>query len=78
LLSGTGDAAKALGWLQTRGITREMVERYRLGLEKRVVTPNESDPERKETYWAIAIFIPVAERPGRFYVTPFPPEEYLF
>jgi hypothetical protein len=68
LLSGTGDAAKALGWLQQRGITREMIKRYRLGLEKRVVTPNESNPERKETYWAIAIFIPVPSRSGRFYV----------
>ncbi|MDP8963695.1 MAG: CHC2 zinc finger domain-containing protein, partial [Cyanobacteriota bacterium] len=27
LLSGIGDAAKALGWLFNRGITREMVER---------------------------------------------------
>jgi len=68
LLSGTGDAAKALGWLFNRGITHEMVERYRLGLEKRVVTPDESDPERKETYWALAIFIPVPNRPGRFYI----------
>jgi len=68
LLSGSGDAPKALGWLQQRGITREMVKRYRLGLERRVVTPDESDPERKETYWAIAIFIPVPNRPGRFYV----------
>jgi len=68
LLSGTGDAAKALAWLQQRGITREMVKRYRLGLERRVVTPNELDPERKETYWAIAIFIPVPNKSGRFYI----------
>jgi len=68
LLSGTGEAAKALGWLQQRGITREMVKRYRLGLEKRLVTPDKSDQEKKETYWAIAIFIPVPKRPGRFYI----------
>src|SRR4028119_179296 len=68
LLSNTSDAAKALAWLQQRGITREMVKRYRLGLEKRVVTPDRSKPDSKEEYWAIAIFIPVPDRPGRFYV----------
>src|SRR4028118_1030199 len=68
LLAGVGDAAKALAWLQQRGITREMVKRYRLGLEKRVVTPDRSKPDSKEEYWAIAIFIPVPDRPGRFYV----------
>jgi hypothetical protein len=68
LLSGTGDAAKALAWLEDRGITREMVKRYALGLEKRVVTPDQSKPDSKEEYWAVAIFIPVANRPGRFYV----------
>jgi hypothetical protein len=68
LLSGVGDAAKALAWLEHRGITREMVKRYRLGLEKRVVKPDESRPDYKEEYWAIAIFIPVPDRPGRFYI----------
>ncbi|HEY9607653.1 MAG TPA: plasmid replication protein, CyRepA1 family [Allocoleopsis sp.] len=68
LLSGTGDAAKALAWLESRRITRSMVKRYRLGLEKRVVTPDQSKPDDKKEYWAIAIFIPVADRPGRFYV----------
>ena len=68
LLSGVGDAAKALSWLQQRGITREMIKQYRLGLEKRVVTPDQSKPDSKEEYWAIAIFIPVPDRPGRFYV----------
>jgi DNA primase len=68
LLSGEGDAAKALKWLHQRGITREIIKRYQLGLEKRVVTPNEFNPEKKETYWAIAIFIPVPNRLGRFYV----------
>jgi hypothetical protein len=68
LLSGVGDAAKALAWLQQRGISREMVKRYRLGLEKRVVTPDQARPDSKEEYWAVAIFIPVADRPGRFYV----------
>ena len=68
LLHHKGDAEKARAWLENRGITREMVKRYRLGLEKRVVVADESKPERKETYWAIAIFIPVRDRPGRFYV----------
>ena len=68
LLSGTGDAELALNWLEHRGITREMVKRYRLGLEKRVVTPDQSKPDCKEEYWAIAIFIPVADRSGRFHV----------
>jgi hypothetical protein len=68
LLHHKGDAEKARAWLESRGITREIVERYRLGLEKRVVVPDESTPERKETYWAIAVFIPVPGRPGRFYV----------
>ena len=68
LLSGEGDAAKALKWLHQRGITCEIIKRHQLGLEKRVVTPDESDPEKKETHWAIAIFIPVPKRPGRFHV----------
>ncbi len=68
LLSGMGDAAKALAWLEHRGITREMVKRYRLGLEKRVITPDFDKPDCKEEYWAIAIFIPVADRPGQFHV----------
>jgi hypothetical protein len=68
LLSGVGDAAKALAWLQERGITREMVKQYRLGLEKRVVTPDQARPDSKEEYWAVAIFIPVTDRPGRFYI----------
>jgi DNA primase len=68
LLSGTGDAVKASAWLEHRGITREIVKRYNLGLEKRVVTPDQSKPDFKEEYWAVAIFIPVADRPGRFYV----------
>jgi hypothetical protein len=68
LLHNKGDAEKARAWLENRGITREMVKRYRLGLEKRVVTPDESKPEYKKTYWAIAIFISVPNRPGRFYV----------
>lgn len=68
LLSGAGDAELALSWLEHRGITREMVKRYRLGLEKRIITPDQSKPDCKEEYWAIGIFIPVADRPGRFYV----------
>lgn len=59
---------KALAWLESRGITREMVTYYRLGLEKRVVVPDKSKPEEKQTYWAIAIFIPVPDRPGQFYM----------
>jgi hypothetical protein len=68
LLSGVGDAALAVDWLEERGISREMVKRYRLGLEKRVVTPDQSKPDYKEEYWAVAIFIPVADKLGRFYV----------
>ncbi len=68
LLHHKGDAEKARTWLESRGITREIIKRRRLGLEKRVVAPDESKPERKETYWAIAIFIPVPNRPGRFFV----------
>ncbi len=68
LLSGIGDAVKALRWLERRGITREMAKRYRLGLEKRVITPDQSKPDCKEEYSSVAIFIPVADRPGRFYV----------
>ncbi len=68
LLSGTEDAELALSWLEHRGITREMIKRYRLGLEKRVVTPDRSKPDCKEEYRAIAIFIPAADRSGRFYV----------
>jgi len=68
LLSNTGDAALALAWLQQRGISREMVKRHRLGLEKRVVTLDQSKPDSKEEYGSIAIFIPVPDRPGRFYV----------
>ncbi|HEY9830343.1 MAG TPA: plasmid replication protein, CyRepA1 family, partial [Stenomitos sp.] len=57
-----------MAWLEGRGITRETVKRYGLGLEKRVVTPDQSKPDFKQEYWAIGIFIPVADRPGRFYV----------
>ena len=68
LFSGSSNAAKALAWLKERGITREMVDRYQLGLEKRVITPDQSKPDCKEEYPSIAIFIPVADRPGRFHV----------
>jgi len=63
----TGDAEKAREWLAARGITLELIDRYRIGFEKRVVKPDESNPDQKETYWAIAIFIPVPDRPDRFY-----------
>jgi len=68
LLNYTGDAEKARAWLANRGITLELIKRYRIGFEKRVVKPDESNPDQKETYWAIAIFIPVPDRAGRFYV----------
>jgi hypothetical protein len=68
LLSGRKDAAKALGWLKNRGIGRKMIKRYRLGLGKRVTTPDQSKPNYKKEYPAIEIFIPVPDRPGRFYV----------
>jgi len=68
LLSGRKDTAKALAWLKNRGISREMIKRYRIGLGKRVITPDQSKPNYKKEYPAIEIFIPVADRPGRFYV----------
>ena len=68
LLSGTGDAELALSWLEHRGITGEMVKRYRLGLEKRVISPDQSKLNCKEEYWAVAIFIPVPDYAGRFYL----------
>jgi hypothetical protein len=45
-----------------------MVNRYQIGLEKRVVTPDQNKPDSKEEYWAVAIFIPAPDRPGRFHV----------
>lgn len=58
---------QALAWLEKRGLSRGMIQHYQLGLERRVIIPNEQHPAQKETYWAIAIFIPVPNRPGRYY-----------
>ena len=69
LLHGTSTEAQlARDWLINRGITREMIAHYQLGLERRIVTPDDDKPDTKETYWAIAIFIPVPDRPGRYYI----------
>lgn len=58
---------KALAWLEGRGFTGEMIEHYQLGLEQLTVKPDKNNPEKKEIYWAIAIFIPVPGRTGRYY-----------
>ncbi len=68
LLNYQGDGEKARAWLADRGITSDLIRRYRIGFEKRVVTPDRDKPEHKQVYWSVAIFIPVPQQPGRFYV----------
>jgi hypothetical protein len=68
LLNYPGDAEKARAWLADRGITPDLIRHYRIGFEKRVVTPGRDKPKHKEVYWSVAIFIPVPDHPGRFYV----------
>lgn len=58
---------QALAWLEGRGFTRQTIEHYQLGLEQLTVKPDRNAPEEKETYWAIAIFIPVPGWSGRYY-----------
>ncbi len=55
----------ARNWLKERGFTHAMIQHYQLGLEK--VKALNPESQRWETYWSIAIFIPVPARPGRFY-----------
>lgn len=55
----------ARNWLKERGFTRAMLQYYQLGLEE-VKTLN-PESQKWETYWSLAIFIPVFTRPGRFH-----------
>lgn len=55
----------ARNWLKGRGFSRAIIEHCQLGLEK--VKALNPESQKWETYWGIAIFIPVPTRPGRFY-----------
>jgi Protein of unknown function (DUF3987) len=55
-----------LTWLADRGLTREVLTHYQLGLEKYWFTPDPSQPNVRECYWAIALHIP-ANQEGQFY-----------
>ena len=68
LEADNSNARKAREWLLNRGITMEEITRLRLGLGVREIIPDENQPHNKETYGAICIFIPIPEKPGRFYV----------
>jgi hypothetical protein len=57
---------KALAWLAARGVTREMLTYYHLGLEQYWLTPDATQPNVRECYWAIALHIP-ANLEGQFY-----------
>ncbi len=61
-------AAQARNWLEQRGIDKTDIARLRLGLGKRVIIPDQDKPDKKETYGAICIFIPIPAKPGRYYV----------
>jgi len=67
----------ALNWLDQRGFDPEMIRHYQLGLEQVLAFNPESG--HWETYWGIAIFIPVPSRTGRFHkkvrVAPWLPEK---
>jgi hypothetical protein len=56
----------ALAWLEARGLTREMLAYYHLGLEQYWFTPDAAQPNVRECYWAIALHIP-ANQEGLFY-----------
>lgn len=58
----------ALAWLEQRSITRSMASHYRLGLEKRIVVPDDTKPDQKQEFWAISIPIPHPEKSGRYYI----------
>lgn len=67
LLSEKCDRAEqALAWLTARGFNRETLQHYRLGLDQRWITLDENNPNSRECYWSISIYIP-AEEPGQFY-----------
>ncbi len=57
---------QALFWLEARGFTREAIEHYRLGLDQRWLTLDENNPDSRECYWSVSIYIP-ANEPGQFY-----------
>ncbi len=57
---------QALDWLIARGFNREMIQHYRLGLDRRWITLDENKPNSRECYWSISIYIP-SEEPGQFY-----------
>ncbi len=57
---------QALTWLEGRGFTRQTIDHYQLGLEQ-ISFKSAQNALQKEIYWAIAIFIPVPGRPGRYY-----------
>jgi hypothetical protein len=62
------DAIAARNWLSSRSIELEDIRRLSLGLGQRTIVPNEDKPDEKEIYGAICIFIPIPNRPERYYV----------
>jgi len=56
----------ALDWLEGRGFTHKMMAHNHLGLESYRITPDENQPNYRETYWAIALHIPAGQA-GQFY-----------
>ncbi len=62
------DAQQARDWLASRGIGKEEIEHFHLGLGQRVITSNGNQPQQKETYGAICLFIPIPDRSDRYYV----------
>ncbi len=59
--------SQALSWLTgpSRNFSHEMIAHYRLGLES--VRYKNDDSGQWQDWWGIAIFIPVPDRPGRYY-----------
>lgn len=69
LLHGTSeDASAARNWLKGRGILEKDIRRLSLGLGQRTIVPNEDQPDEKEIYGAICIFIAIPDRSERYYV----------
>lgn len=66
LLGDSAPQQQALAWLEARGFTRETIQHYRLGLDQRWITLDENNPNSREGYWSISIYIP-AQEPGQFY-----------
>jgi hypothetical protein len=57
---------QAITWLESRGVTREMADYYKIGFEEWKFAPDQSRPHIKESYGAIAIHIPAGEE-GQYY-----------